>query len=89
MQRKTSLNDFILNSPTLYADNRKDSNQIIQITDKFIYIYDDKFKLLSKINTIVKPVIIKVKKTKAYIFNKNNILASYDLDNTGAEKNSS
>jgi len=77
IEKLKSQNDLILNERTLYIGVK--NKQIIQVTNNHINIYSPCFKLLNQLNTIVKPILVKIKENTCYIFNKNNILASYNF----------
>ena len=77
IEKLPSDNDLVLNDATLYAGVK--DKQIIQVTNSHINIYSPKFKLIKQINTIVSPILVRVKQNICYIFNKNNILASYNF----------
>ncbi len=75
IEKLTSKNDLVLNETTLYTGVK--DNCIVQVTNNHINVYTLEFNLLKKISTIVSPILVKVKQNTCYIFNKNNILASY------------
>ena len=67
-----------LSECTNFACNFKLNNMsyIIQITDSYIITYDEALNLSFKLPTVIKPVIIRFKKNKGflYIYNRNNLL---------------
>ena len=81
IEKLRNTNELVLNETTLYAGAKE--KRIVQVTNKHINIYSFDFKLVKKLSTIVNPTIVKVKKRVCYIFNKNNILASYNFLNEG------
>lgn len=76
--------DFKLNEQTLHADNFIYDNisYILQITSNFISIYDEQLQLSLRIGTVISPILIKHKKKSGmvYIFNKNNLLIRYNVN---------
>jgi DNA damage-binding protein 1 len=60
---------------------------ILHVTDKFINIYSsDMNDLINSFSTIVEPVLVKYKKGYLYIYNKNNILLRYDINDLLSNK---
>jgi hypothetical protein len=84
--------EFIdLKERTLFACNIKHDNKnfILQVTENFLFLYDNFLKLVNKTSTIIKPLQIRYKKNKGclYIYNKNNILLRYKMSDLINSKN--
>jgi hypothetical protein len=74
---------------TIFAGNFYINNVIYSliVSPSNISIKDGNFSLVCKFNTIICPILVKLKRTFLYIYNKNNILLRYNLENISKNNN--